>query len=141
MTEKLSEIFDVAPIEIIHTDGESTIIVPDGDEDEDAAFARAKHYELSQKGSEALNLAMRVARESENPRAIEVLSGLIKNLSEVNKSLLLLNKDKADIKTSRASKGRTINNNEKPSVQQNIIFAGNSRDLSKLISEQLKAAT
>ena len=89
MSEKLSEIFDVAPIEVIHTDGQSTTIVPDGDEDVDHGFARAKHYELSQKGSEALDLAMRVAKESENPRAIEVLSGLIKNLSEVNKSLLL----------------------------------------------------
>jgi len=38
-----------------------------------------------------------VARESEHPRAFEVLSGMIKNISDVNDRLMDLNKKKKDL--------------------------------------------
>ncbi|MAD22703.1 MAG: hypothetical protein CMO44_00845 [Verrucomicrobiales bacterium] len=38
-----------------------------------------------------------VARESEHPRAYEVLSGMIKNVSDVNDRLMDLNKKMKDI--------------------------------------------
>lgn len=134
---KLDEVFDIEPVEVIHSDGETTI-VPDGDEDTDHLYARARHYELAERGSEALTLAMKIAREKEDPRSIEVLSGLIKNLAEVNKSLLSLNKDKADISAVKRGKSSTPLpiGNQAPSTT-NIIFAGNSRDLHKIINEQI----
>lgn len=136
---KFEDVLDIIPVEVVHTDDSTTTIVEDGDEDVDAQYARVRHYELSKAGSEALNIAMKIARETETPIAIKELSGLIKNLAEINKSLLSLHKDKADIKATRKtapsipkvlSGGTTVQ-------QQNIIFTGNSKDLNKLINEQL----
>jgi hypothetical protein len=135
--EKLEQLFDIRPVEVIHVDGTSELIVPEGSEDEDHTYARARHYELAEKGSEALDIAMRIARESENPRAIEVLSGLIKNLSDVNKALLTINKDKADIKTAKTGRGSSSVGTA-VQTQNNIIFSGSSKDLNKLIAEQMK---
>lgn len=136
---KLNEIFELTPVEVVHPDDTTTTVVPDGSEDEDHLYARARHYELAEKGSEALDLAMKIARETENPRAVEVLSGLIKTLSDVNKSLLTLNKDKADVKTARIGKGGSQQAITAGThvAQQNIIFTGSSKDLNKIINEQL----
>lgn len=136
---RLEEVFDVHPVEVINEEGKSVTIVPDGNEDDDHMYARARHYELAEKGSEALDIAMRIARESENPRAIEVLSGLIKTLSDVNKGLVVLNKDKAEAKSARTGKGNGTSANVGTAVnsQTNIIFSGSSKELNKLISEQL----
>ena len=80
---------------------------------------------------------MRVVREAESPAAITALSGLIKTMSDVNKNLLSLNKDKAEAKTAKA--GQKTGPNVGIAVQnQNIIFAGSSKDLNKLLGEQFK---
>jgi hypothetical protein len=138
MSEKLSEIFDVVPVETVEVlTQQSVTIVEDGNEDDDFKYARSQTYHLIEKGHEALDVAMKICRESENPRAIEVLSGLIKNLSDINKSLILLNKDKADVKAAKQSTGTSTNVGT--AIQnQNIIFAGNSKDLNKLIAASMK---
>ncbi len=41
---------------------------------DDYDFARAKYYSLAEKGDEAIELMMELARDSEHPRAFEVLS-------------------------------------------------------------------
>ena len=135
MSAELSKIFNIEPIEVITS--QSVTIIEDGSEDADFIYARTQTYNLIEKGTEALNIAMKICKESENPKAIEALSGLLKNLSEVNKALVVLNKDKAEAKAAKVgqstgtSVGTAINN-------QNIIFAGNSKDLNKLLAEHLK---
>ena len=141
MDDKLDKFFDIEPVtEVISPDGKSTLIIPEGEEDEDHNYARARHYELAEKGSEALDIAMKVVRSSETPSAIKELSGLIKTLSEVNKTLLGLHKYKADVKTAKTGtgKGSSLPLGGTNVQQQNIIFAGSSKDLNKLINEQFK---
>lgn len=135
MNDALSEVFNIKPVEVITPNGTSVTVVADGDEDDDHLYARARHYELAEKGSEALALAMKIANGSENPRAIEVLSGLIKTLSDVNTSLLKLNKDKADIKTARTGKGNTPAVGTNVQNQQNI-FVGSSKDLNRMLASE-----
>ena len=45
---------------------------------DDYDFARAKYYSLSEKGDEAIELMLELARDSEHPRAFEVLSNMMK---------------------------------------------------------------
>ena len=45
----------------------------------DYEYSRETYYELLEKGKDALDTMVEVARESEHPRAYEVLSGMIKN--------------------------------------------------------------
>ena len=58
----------------------------------DYDYSRETYYELIEKGKDALENMIEVARESEHPRAYEVLSGMIKNVSDVNDRLMDLNK-------------------------------------------------
>ena len=129
MTKQLEQIFDVAPVEVVHPDQTTTVVIPEGEVDTDHEYARSVNYEILSKGSEALDIAMRIARESENPRAIEVMSGLMKNLSDISKNLVVLNKDKAEAKSAKGGKLQ-------PATQigtQNVVFAGSSSDLNKLL--------
>lgn len=128
----LHEVFDLEPItsvEVVAPDGTSTVVVPDGDAETDHSYARAKTYEVLERGSAALALALRIAEGSENPRAIEVMSGLMKNISDISKNLVTLNKDKNEARTSKK------NTSAAPTIgTQNVVFAGSSADLNKLLS-------
>ena len=64
----------------------------------DYDYSRETYYELIEKGKDALENMIEVARESEHPRAYEVLSGMIKNVSDVNDRLMDLNKKQKEIK-------------------------------------------
>jgi len=63
----------------------------------DYAYSRQTYYDLIEKGRESLEDMIEVARQSEHPRAYEVLSGMIKNISDVNDKLMDLNKKQKDI--------------------------------------------
>lgn len=63
----------------------------------DYDYSRQTYYDLIEKGRESLEDMIEVARQSEHPRAYEVLSGMIKNISDVNDKLMDLNKKQKDI--------------------------------------------
>ena len=90
----------------------------------DYEYSRETYYELVEKGKQSLELMIEVARESEHPRAFEVLSGMIKNISDVNDRLMDLNKKKKDIDKKEEIKkiANTTNN----------LFVGSTADLQKL---------
>jgi hypothetical protein len=133
MSEKLSEILgvehhevtmEVAPVVI---QGESD----DNTEDADFTYARGNYYELIEQGKAAVNTAMRIASESENPRAIEVLSGLMRNMADINKQLIGMSKDKVEVKALRSG-GKT---QQSIGTVQNAVFVGSSSELNKLLSK------
>ena len=100
--------------------------------DDDYEFSRATYYELIEKGRESLELMIEVARESEHPRAFEVLSGMIKNISDVNDKLMDLNKKNKDIKQESKQIGQdggTTNNN---------VFIGSTADLQRILRNEEK---
>ena len=69
-----------------------------------------------------------VARESEHPRAFEVLSGMIKNISDVNDRLMDLNKKKKDL--DRKEEIKNIANTT------NNLFVGSTAELQKLLKNE-----
>ena len=82
---------------------------------------------------------MKIARQSENPRAIEVMSVLMKDISNISKNLVTLNKDKSDAKAAKIAAKIGKSNQVTPTIgTQNIIFSGSSSELNKLISNQCK---
>ena len=94
--------------------------------DNDYKYSRDTYYELVEKGKESLELMIEVARESEHPRAFEVLSGMIKNISDVNDRLMDLNKKKKDFYKNdiKQIEGNTTNNN---------LFVGSTTDLQRML--------
>ena len=96
--------------------------------DNDYKYSRDTYYELVEKGKESLELMIEVARESEHPRAFEVLSGMIKNISDVNDRLMDLNKKKKDLDKREEIKNiaNTTNN----------LFVGSTAELQKILKNE-----
>jgi hypothetical protein len=69
----------------------------DGNVNNDFEYARQTYHDILAKGSAALDDMMEVARSTEHPRAFEVLSTLMKTMSDVNGDLLSLHKKKKDL--------------------------------------------
>ena len=93
--------------------------------DNDYKYSRDTYYELVEKGKQSLELMIEVARESEHPRAFEVLSGMIKNISDVNDRLMDLNKKKKDL--DRKEEIKNIANTT------NNLFVGSTAELQKML--------
>lgn len=66
--------------------------------DNDYEFSRGVYYDLITKGQEALDRMVDVADETAHPRSYEVLSGMIKHISDVNDRLMMLHKTRKEIK-------------------------------------------
>ena len=98
--------------------------------DNDYKYSRDTYYELVEKGKESLELMIEVARESEHPRAFEVLSGMIKNISDVNDRLMDLNKKKKDL-----DKKEEI---QKIANTTNNLFVGSTAELQKILKNESK---
>lgn len=97
----------------------------------DFEYSRDTLYDLIEKGRDALEDMINVARESEHPRAFEVLSGLIKNVADVNDKLMDLNKKHKEVHAKEESAkqvGNTTNN----------LFVGSTTDLQRMLQGQMK---
>ena len=96
----------------------------------DFEYSRDTLYDLIEKGRNALEDMINVARESEHPRAFEVLSGLIKNVADVNDKLMDLNKKHKDINTKEKAQlpGNTTNN----------LFVGSTTELQRMLQDSMK---
>lgn len=127
--DKLSEIFEVQPIgktEIISKQGE--VIAPTNEALElDYETTRSNLHSILTQGQDALMHALAVAKNSEHPRAFEVVGGLMKHLSDINTQLLDLHKRKQQIDMPKGKVNDTTN------VTNNSIFVGSTSDLSKML--------
>lgn len=98
----------------------------DGNIDNDFEYSRQIYHDLLAKGSAALEDMMDVARATEHPRAFEVLSGMMKNMADINGNLLDLHKKKKDIRKNDIKElpaGNTTNN----------LFVGSTADLQRML--------
>lgn len=96
-----------------------------GQEDEtDFQYARENLYNLIERGQDGLEELLEIAKQSQHPRAFEVVGQMIDKLANTNKELLNLHKTKKDIQA------------EKPSGPMNVtnaLFVGSTSELQKLL--------
>jgi CBS-domain-containing membrane protein len=96
--------------------------------DEDLDLVRTTLRTLLMQGEEGLQLATRVAEESEHPRAIEVLTGMIKQQSENAFKLMEMHKKNKEIRADESGNqqlGGPVTNN-------NLIVSDTSEFLKRL---------
>jgi len=100
---------------------------PDENVENDYEYSKRTYYDLIEKGQNALDDMIDVARNLEHPRAYEVLSGMIKNVSDVNDRLMDLNKKKKDFykNDTKQIEGNTTTNNN--------LFVGSTTDLQRML--------
>ena len=134
INEKLSEIFDVEPIDLNETSTSNAVAVVEttgNTVESDTDFARENIKELIKKGSTAVDEILHVAKHSEHPRAYEVAGALIKSMAELNKDLLELQKRKRDLQLpGKESSGSKDVNIDK------AVFVGTPAELMKLIKRE-----
>jgi hypothetical protein len=99
------------------------------DLDDDYVFSRDNYRDLVDQSKQAIDLMMELARESEHPRAFEVLSGMIKQSADVTDKLMDLQKKKKDIKVDSSKKTNGDSNN----VTNNNLFVGSTTDLQRFL--------
>ena len=97
----------------------------------DTTKSRTTISSLIDKSVSALDDLIRVARESENPRAYEVVSQMLKVTADMSKDLLAIQKLKKDIQPNSSEDSGA--KNTRIGTQQNI-FVGTTNDLHKAIS-------
>jgi hypothetical protein len=126
LNKNLSEIFDIEPVEETVPIQTMPVVVETSDIVEtDANYARENIKTLIDTGNKALNDLAYVANQSESPRAYEVLANMMKNLTEMNKDLLQLQKTKRELAPqSEAAKGVNIDK---------AVFVGSTTELLKMI--------
>jgi hypothetical protein len=129
LNANLSEIFDVEPIKEVSKEEILPVVVEYVDPvNADAEFARDNIRELVTQGNQAVNELMLIARDGQHPRAFEVLSGLMKNLADMNKDLLEIQKRKKDL----APKAESQNNLN----IDKAVFVGSTAELVKMLKTQ-----
>ena len=94
----------------------------------DYDFSRDQYHTLIEKGNEALEELLAVAKESESARAYEVTAQLVRTLSDTTKELLELQKTKKDIEK-EVKDPKTVNNS---------LFIGSTKELQDLLLENKK---
>ena len=132
--DKLNEVLGIAEIdktfenEVLPKKTTTELIVPeDKDPDIDFETGRKNLYNLLDKGNEAIDGILGLAKEGEHPRAYEVAGQLIKTVSEVSQNLLDLQE--------KLKKSKDVPNTGPKSVT-NALFVGSTTELTKLLKKK-----
>ena len=94
---------------------------------DDYDFSRRTYKDLINVGTRSLDVLAELARESEHPRAFEVLSKSIKDIGDTTEKLMKLQKDKEDLKKVQDTAKKVTNNN---------LFVGSTTDLQRMLLDK-----
>jgi len=97
--------------------------------DADYEYSRANYYRLAETGQEAIEMMMEVARESEHPRAYEVLAGMLKQNAEITDKLMDLNKKRKDVVKKEEKSQAALPNQQ----TTNNLFVGSTTELQRML--------
>jgi len=123
-------------VEEISTDNKKQEVMPLSQEDwgdanehveRDYEYQRQNFYNLVERGTDAVEGILELAKESDHPRAYEVAGNLIKQVAEVTEKLGDLQEKMRRLKE--------VPNNAPKSVT-NALFIGSTAELQKMLKEK-----
>ena len=100
----------------------------DKDVKDDYEFSRKTYKDLIYTGTRSMDVLAELARESEHPRAFEVLAQTIKNIGDTTEKLMSLQKKKKDLTADETEKQKNVTNNN--------LFVGSTTDLQRLLLDR-----
>ena len=129
--DKLNEVLGIAEDvtyenEVPKKPSTQLTVPEDNDPEIDFETGRKNLYNLLDKGNEAIDGILNLAKEGEHPRAYEVAGQLIKTVSEVSQNLLDL-QDKLKKVKDIPDKG--------PKNVTNALFVGSTTELQKMLKK------
>ena len=124
--DEILEITSLVPTPELKPEPTSTRILPktEGkDDDIDYNYARENYYNLIERNQDAVEEMLEIAKQSEHPRAFEVVGQLIKSGLDANKELMALHKTKKELSVERGTQ----------TLVNNAVFVGSTAELQKLL--------
>ena len=123
--DEILEITSLVPTTELKPEPPARIIPKSGkDDDIDYNYARENYYNLIERNQDAIEEMLEIAKQSEHPRAFEVVGQLIKSGLDANKELMGLHKTKKELSIEKSSTTTNVNN---------AVFVGSTADLQKLL--------
>ena len=126
--EKLDELLDIKS-EILEVEKQLHVIKnstsTDEEKESDYKYSRQVFYGLVERGQDAIEGILDIAKESEHPRVYEVAGQLIKTVGETTEKLVDL----------QAKMKELDKDNSMPDKVQNNLFVGSSTELQKLLKK------
>ena len=131
--DKLNEVLNIVPEVFTETTEisaveETQIVVPE-DKDAEVDFDKGREnlYKMLDKGNDAIDGILALAKEGEHPRAYEVAGQLIKTVADMSKDLMAMQE--------KLKKLKEVPNTGPKSVT-NALFVGSTTELTKLLKEK-----
>ena len=110
-----------------------TVIDSNENKDNDFQYARENLYDIIEKGRDAMEELLEIAKAEESPRAFEVFGQLLKNMTDTQQTLMELHQKKQKLE----------NDGDRQEVSRaqnvtNALFVGSTADLLKLVKKETK---
>ena len=132
---ELGEEISKNDVKVINATVENVPVVIDsnGNKDNDFQYARENLYDIIEKGRDAMEELLEIAKAEESPRAFEVFGQLLKNMTDTQEKLMELHQKKQKLE----------NDGERQEVTKaqnvtNALFVGSTADLLKLVKRETK---
>jgi Terminase DNA packaging enzyme len=128
--DSMSKIFDVVPTVVIDKPiiSKEYTNKPNLDQDLTDAYQQSRDnlQDVIDQGKDAMDDILRIAKESEQPRAFEVFGSLLKNVVEANKELISMQKQMREMDSNLRKESNT-------NVIDKAIFVGSTKELQSLL--------
>ena len=123
--DEILEITSLVPTAEIKPEPPARIVPKAGkDDDIDYNYARENYYNLIERNQDAIEEMLEIAKQSEHPRAFEVVGQLIKSGLDANKELMGVHKTKKELSIEKTNSTTNVNN---------AVFVGSTAELQKLL--------
>ena len=110
-----------------------TTINGEGDKDTDFQYARENMYHIIERGRDAMDELLEIAKAEESPRAFEVFGQLLKNMTDSQEKLMELHQKKQKMESDGDRQEVTRAQNV-----TNALFVGSTAELLKLVKKEAK---
>lgn len=95
----------------------------------DFEYVRENLQSLIAQGQDAINELMLIAKQSQHPRAFEVIATLLKATADINNDLIATHKKKIDLKPAQS----TPHSKGVAGITNNNLFVGSTNELQQMI--------
>ena len=105
----------------------------DDNENNDFQYARENLYHIIERGRDAMDELLEIAKAEESPRAFEVFGQLLKNMTDSQEKLMELHQKKQKLENDGDRQEVT-----KAQNVTNALFVGSTAELLKLVKKETK---
>ena len=105
----------------------------DDNENNDFQYARENLYHIIERGRDAMDELLEIAKAEESPRAFEVFGQLLKNMTDSQEKLMELHQKKQKLEN--------VGDRQEVTKAQNVtnaLFVGSTAELLKLVKKETK---